>query len=230
MTAASGRDGKETSDGRTASFLYPERRYLALQHRTRAKGLAVLRLPAGTRARLVVWAPNARAVSLTGDFNAWGDQPMERMEGGVWVAFRADVSVGQHYKYCITGADGRTFLKSDPFASWSENRSATASIVWDGGHYVWQDGDYMEARKQKSFMTDPMSIYELHIGSWRSPTYGITYRTVADELAEYCAEMGFTHVEIMPVTEYPYDGSWGYQVTGYYAPTSRYGTPDDFRY
>ena len=180
--------------------------------------------------RFVVWAPNAQAVSLTGDFNAWGDQPMERMEGGVWVAFRADVSVGQHYKYCITGADGRTFLKSDPFASWSENRSATASIVWDGGHYVWQDGDYMEARKQKSFMTDPMSIYELHIGSWRSPTYGITYRTVADELAEYCAEMGFTHVEIMPVTEYPYDGSWGYQVTGYYAPTSRYGTPDDFRY
>ena len=164
--------------------------------------------------RFVVWAPNARAVSLTGDFNGWGDQPMERMEGGVWVAFRADVSVGQHYKYRITGADGKTVLKSDPFAAWSENRSETASIVWDGGHFAWQDGAYMKARAQKNFMTDPMSIYELHLGSWRSPAYGITYRTVADELAEYCAGMGFTHVEIMPVTEYPYDGSWGYPSIG----------------
>ena len=93
--------------------------------------------------RFVVWAPHARAVSLTGDFNGWGDQPMERMEGGVWVAFRADVSVGQHYKYRITGADGKTVLKSDPFAAWSENRSETASIVWDGGHFAWQDGAYM---------------------------------------------------------------------------------------
>ena len=180
--------------------------------------------------RFVVWAPNARAVSLTGDFNDWGDQPLEAFEGGVWVGFRADVRVGQHYKYRITGADGKTVEKADPFAAWSENRAETASIVWDGGHHVWQDQDFMEARSRKNFMTEPMSIYELHLGSWRSPAYGITYHTVADELADYCHDMGYTHVELMPVTEYPYDGSWGYQVTGYYAPTSRYGTPDDFRY
>ena len=125
--------------------------------------------------RFVVWAPNAQAVSLTGDFNGWTDQPLERMEGGVWLGFRADVSVGQHYKYRIVGADGNEVMKADPFAAWSENRSETASIVWDGGNYVWQDQSFMESRSRQNFMTAPMSIYELHIGSWRSPAYGITY-------------------------------------------------------
>ncbi len=180
--------------------------------------------------RFIVWAPNAQNVCLTGDFNGWSDTQMEREEGGVWVCFVNNAQVGNHYKYRITGADGKTVLKADPFAAWSENRSETASIVWDGGHFVWNDRKYMEKRGKSFFMKEPMSIYELHLGSWRHPGGGLNYRTIGDELAEYCKDMGFTHVELMPVTEYPYDGSWGYQVTGYYAPTSRYGTPDDFRY
>ena len=180
--------------------------------------------------RFVVWAPNARSVSLIGDFNGWSDQYMEAVEGGVWVCFSKDASVGNHYKYRIVGADGNTVLKADPFAAWSENRAETASIVWDGGHYIWQDSSFMDKRRSFNFMKEPMSIYELHLASWKKPECGLTYRSIGEELAEYCKKMEYTHVELMPITEYPYDGSWGYQVTGYYAPTSRYGTPDDFRY
>ncbi|MBQ9663288.1 MAG: 1,4-alpha-glucan branching protein GlgB [Oscillospiraceae bacterium] len=180
--------------------------------------------------RFIVWAPNAQKVSLIGDFNGWNDTPMERQEGGVWACFVDNAVVGHHYKYRVVGADGKTVLKSDPFAAWSENRSETASIVWDGGHFIWQDQRFMEQRSRQNFMTTPMSIYELHLGSWMYPDGGVNYRSIGDALAAYCSDMGYTHVELMPVTEYPYDGSWGYQVTGYYAPTSRYGTPDDFRY
>ncbi len=180
--------------------------------------------------RFLVWAPNARSISITGDFNDWGDTEMERVEGGVWAAFLENAKLGHHYKYRIVGANGETHLKADPFAAWSENREETASIVWDGGHHKWRDDHYMRERAGKNFMHEPMSIYELHLGSWRQPAGGLTYGAIADELGDYCKNMGYTHVELMPVTEYPYDGSWGYQVTGYYAPTSRYGTPDDFRY
>lgn len=180
--------------------------------------------------RFLVWAPNAKSVFLTGDFNAWDDTAMERVEGGVWATFVENAEVGHHYKYRIVCANGETHMKADPFAAWSENRAETASIVWDGGQYKWQDRHYMKQRESRNFMQEPMSIYELHLGSWRNPAFGISYRTVADELSVYCKEMGYTHIELMPITEYPYDGSWGYQVTGYYAPTSRYGTPDDFRY
>ena len=186
-------------------------------------------IPELSEFRFLVWAPHARSVSLTGDFNGWGEQPMELLEGGVWAAFRADAQVGHCYKYRIVGADGQTVLKADPFAAFSQNSAETASIVWDGGHHVWQDGEFMAQRASRNFMRAPMSIYEVHLGSWKIPEGGLNYRSLAEELADYCTRMHFTHIEMMPVTEYPYDGSWGYQVTGYYAPTSRYGTPDDFR-
>lgn len=183
--------------------------------------------------RFIVWAPNARSVSLVGNFNFWDRSAtfMERLEGGVWACFVEGLCNGELYKYCVTGADGGQVLKADPFAAFSQNGSETASIVWDGVDYEWRDGDYMQRRHGRDFMTEPMSIYELHPGSWRSlePDRPL-YRALADALTEYCRDMGYTHVEIMPVTEYPYDGSWGYQVTGYYAPTSRYGTPEDFKY
>ena len=180
--------------------------------------------------RFLVWAPNAREVTLVGEFNGWNGTPMERMEGDVWVCFVGNAHVSQCYKYRVTGADGKTVLKSDPFAAFSQSGKDNASLVWDGGHYVWQDGDYMRSRASQNFMTAPMSIYELHLGSWKTPARGLTYSALGEEIAAYCKDMGFTHVELMPVTEYPFDGSWGYQVTGYYAPTSRYGNPDDFRY
>ena len=180
--------------------------------------------------RFIVWAPNARQVSLTGDFNGWNPQPMEYEEGGVWVAFRADARHGHRYKYQIIGADGKTVMKADPCAQFNQNSSETASIVWNESRFTWQDGAFMQARAGRSFLREPMSIYEVHLGSWKIPEGGLTYRSIAEDLAAYCSEMHYTHVELMPVTEYPYDGSWGYQVTGYYAPTSRYGTPNDFRY
>ena len=183
--------------------------------------------------RFVVWAPNAQRVSLVGDFNSWdrAATPMECIDGGVWVCFVEGLSDGVLYKFCVTGADGHEILKSDPFAAWSEHGENTASRVWKGGSYKWTDESYMSRRAARDFMREPMSIYELHPGSWRELSgKKPAYRELADSLAVYCKHMGFTHVELMPITEYPYDGSWGYQVTGYYAPTSRYGNPDDFKY
>jgi len=183
--------------------------------------------------RFVVWAPNAQRVSLVGDFNSWdrAATPMEYIDGGVWVCFVEGLSDGVLYKFCVTGADGHEILKSDPFAAWSEHGENTASRVWKGGSYKWTDESYMSRRAARDFMREPMSIYELHPGSWRELSgKKPAYRELADSLAVYCKHMGFTHVELMPITEYPYDGSWGYQVTGYYAPTSRYGNPDDFKY
>ena len=183
--------------------------------------------------RFTVWAPNAQCVSLVGSFNGWDRDamPMEKIEGGVWVCFAEGIENGALYKYCVTGADGQQILKSDPFAAYSQTGSETASIVWNGGDFRWGDGEYMQRRAKRDFMTQPMSIYELHLGSWKNmPGERPMYRELADALADYCTDMGYTHIEIMPVTEYPLDASWGYQVTGYYAPTSRYGDPDDFKY
>lgn len=138
---------------------------------------------------------------------------------------------GALYKYAVTGPDGQTVLKADPFAAHCETGPATASKVWSLEGYVWHDRSYLRRRAERDVYRAPMSIYEVHLGSWRRPETGLPwYRSVADELADYCREMHYTHVELLPVTEYPYDGSWGYQVTGYYAPTSRYGTPQDFMY
>ncbi len=182
--------------------------------------------------RFLVWAPNARQVHLVGDFNGWDRQslPMEKREDGVWAVFVPALQNGQRYKFCIDGADGRQILKADPFAAFGQNGKETASIIWDGVPYAWGDGDYMAKRATRRFLSSPMNIYEVHAGSWKDLPGGVTYRTLADSLVDYCRRMHYTHVELLPVTEYPFDGSWGYQVTGYYSPTSRYGTPEDFKY
>lgn len=189
-------------------------------------------IPALKMHRFMVWAPNAERVTLVGDFNGWDREslPMEKLEGGVWALFVDNAHEGQMYKFCVHCCDGRTVLKSDPFAAFSQHGADTASIISCESHHRWGDSAYMRRRAKRNFMTEPMSVYEVHMGSWKDLPDGINYRSVGDALADYCADMGYTHVEIMPVTEFPYDGSWGYQVTGYYAPTSRYGTPDDFRY
>lgn len=189
-------------------------------------------IPALKMHRFMVWAPNAERVTLVGDFNGWDREslPMEKLEGGVWALFVDNAHEGQMYKFCVHCCDGRTVLKSDPFAAFSQHGADTASIISCESNHRWGDGAYMRRRAKRNFMTEPMSVYEVHMGSWKDLPDGINYRSVGDALADYCADMGYTHVEIMPVTEFPYDGSWGYQVTGYYAPTSRYGTPDDFKY
>ena len=176
-----------------------------------------------------VWAPNARAVRVVGDFNYWdGTGSAMRTLGasGVWELFVPGVEVGARYKFEICGPDGNWMQKADPMARATEIPPATASVVTDKFH-EWSDHEWMEARAAKDPHTSPMSVYEVHIGSWRQ---GLGYRTLADELVPYLKRMGYTHVEFMPVAEHPFGGSWGYQVTSYYAPTSRFGTPDDFRY
>ncbi|WP_043535525.1 1,4-alpha-glucan branching protein GlgB [Actinomyces polynesiensis] len=176
-----------------------------------------------------VWAPNARAVRVVGDFNFWdGTGSAMRSLGvsGVWEIFIPGVGVGARYKYEIQGPGGNWFQKADPLARATEIPPATASVVTDRFH-EWADGAWMDARPAKVPHRGPVSAYEVHIGSWRQ---GLGYRGLADELIPYLQETGFTHVEFMPVAEHPFGGSWGYQVTSYYAPTARYGTPDDFRY
>ena len=190
-------------------------------------------LPGTTGHRFAVWAPHAQHVALVGDFNGWdaGATPMDRLPDGTWVQTVDGLHDGALYKYAVTGADGQTVLKADPFAAHCETGPATASKVWSLEGYVWHDRSYLRRRAERDVYRAPMSIYEVHLGSWRRPETGLPwYRSIADELADYCREMHYTHVELLPVTEYPYDGSWGYQVTGYYAPTSRYGTPQDFMY
>lgn len=184
--------------------------------------------------RFCVWAPNARSVSVMGDFNGWdaAKTPMELYRNGVWVAFVPRLHDGDNYKYFVHGYDGSKIMKADPFAFHAEVRPQTASKVWNIGGYEWHDGAYLKHRMKRNVLKDAISIYEMHIGSWRiKEGYQFpNFREAADELADYVSSMGYTHVEIMPVAEHPYDGSWGYQVTGFYAVTSRYGTPQDFMY
>ena len=176
-----------------------------------------------------VWAPNARAVRVVGDFNYWdGSATAMRSLGacGVWELFVPGVGIGARYKFEICHRDGTWKQKADPLARATEIPPATASVVTDEFHQ-WQDQEWMEQRPQRDPHNSPMSIYEVHVGSWRQ---GLGYRGLADELIPYLKETGFTHVEFMPVAEHPFGGSWGYQVSSYYAPTARFGTPDDFRY
>ena len=180
--------------------------------------------------RFAVWAPNAKSVSLVGDFNGWDPvhTPMEK-RGGIWYCFVAGLGNGNLYKYCVTTAAGKTVWKSDPFAQWSQSDVNTASMVWTGSH-VWRDEGFMQRRAERNCFESPMSIYEMHLGSWKTPEDGVNYASIAPELAKYCTDMGYTHIELLPVMEYPYDPSWGYQITCYYAPTHRYGAPEDLKY
>ena len=184
-----------------------------------------------------VWAPNARAVRVVGDWNFWDGRvhPMRSLgSSGVWELFVPGVAAGAHYKYEVVAADGSLILKADPMAQGTEAPPATASVVVDST-YEWQDGQWMAGRPEGDPQARPMSVYEVHLGSWLHTPDGhggarpLTYRELADRLPSYVAELGFTHVELMPVAEHPFTGSWGYQVSAYYAPTARFGSPDDFR-
>ncbi len=187
----------------------------------------------------VVWAPNAATVSVIGEFNGWREEanPMTRLEpSGIYEGFVVGAKVGMLYKFFIKTKDGRGLYKADPFANYAEQRPGTASRITDITKLRWSDAAWMEARKQRDNDSLPVSIYEVHPGSWKKHPHGededgfYNYREFAKSLAEYVKEMGYTHVELMGIAEHPFDGSWGYQVTGYYAPTSRYGTPEDFAY
>jgi len=188
--------------------------------------------------RFVLWAPNARAVSIITARTGWDNEYwMERTENGVWELFIPNVGDGDAYRYIVEGADGVRRWKSDPLAFRAELRPANASIVCPLDTYSWGDEAYQAGRDNTKVLEKPMSIYELHLGSWKKGYRDehdedgfLNYRQIADDLAEYVTFMGYTHVELMGICEYPFDLSWGYQVTGYFAPTSRYGTPDDFRY
>ena len=185
-----------------------------------------------------VWAPNAKAVHVIGSFNGWDEEahPMEKLGPvGIWGLFIPEAAVGDMYKFLITAQDGRKLYKADPFANQAEYRPGTASIVADLSGFEWKDAAWMEQRDQKDMNREPMAIYECHIGSFMKHPDGTeegfyNYRQFADRIVEYLKEMKYTHVELMGIAEFPFDGSWGYQVTGYYAPTSRYGTPKDFMY
>lgn len=182
-----------------------------------------------------VWAPAAEAVSLVGEFNGWDPaaQPMENVRSsGVWELFTTLPHEYDIYKYCVTQKGGKVVLKADPYAFHAETRPASGSRVVDLAGYHWQDAAWLRLRRERDPMNSPMNIYEVHAGSWRTYPDGspLNYRALAGELIPYLKDMGFTHVELMPLAEYPFDGSWGYQVTGYYAPTSRYGTPADFMF
>lgn len=182
-----------------------------------------------------VWAPDARSVSVVGDFNKWDTQsnPMERVqEGSVWECFIPGLEQYELYKYCIETRDGRQLLKADPYAFHAQTAPENASKLYDLSGYEWHDQEWREAHGRRNPYRAPMNIYEVHLGSWRRYEDGncYDYRKFADELSEYLKDMGYNYVELMPLTEYPYDGSWGYQVTGYFAPTSRFGTPHDFMY
>ncbi len=182
-----------------------------------------------------VWAPNAEAVSVVGDFNGWqgGASPMRRVENsGVWETVISSLKVFDAYKYFIRTKDGRELFKSDPYAFHAETRPGNASKLYDIEGYKWHDEKWLAKRKSKSVYESPINIYEVHAGSWKQYEDGnfLSYRAMADELIPYVKDMGYTHIEFMPLSEYPYDGSWGYQVTGYFAPTSRYGEPKDLMY
>ena len=186
--------------------------------------------------RFIVWAPNAKRVSVVGDFNNWDGrrhQMRNRGVSGLWELFIPDIPEGAVYKYEIRSNNGDApFLKADPYAFAAELRPKTGSVVRDITHYQWKDQAWMEGRTRQNSLSAPLSIYEVHLGSWRRvPEDGnrwLTYRELAASLIPYVKDMGYTHIELMPVTEHPFDGSWGYQTTGYFAPTSRFGTPEEF--
>jgi 1,4-alpha-glucan branching enzyme len=205
--------------------LIGEGRHRDLAHRLGARHVTVAGVE-GTA--FAVWAPAARAVHVTGDFDHWrSERPMRSLGGsGIWELFLPEAAPGDRYKYAITTRFGTTQLKADPVARETEVPPRTASVVTSDAPYSWHDADWLATRGAAHPWTAPMTIYEVHLGSWR---LGRSYVEAADELGDYVADLGFTHVELLPVMEHPFTGSWGYQVTGFYAPTARFGRPDDFR-
>jgi 1,4-alpha-glucan branching enzyme len=214
-------------------FLFRQGSHFRLHHRL---GAHVAQQKGVSGAHFALWAPNAERVSVFGDFNGWtrdshaltprGDQ------SGIWERFVPGAGAGALYKYHLVTRDGRSFEKADPFARAAEVPPRTASRIWRDD-YAWGDGEWMQTRRARNALDAPISIYELHLGSWRRPGDDpgrlLTYRDLAELLPEYLGGLGFTHVELMPVMEHPFYGSWGYQCTGFFAPTSRYGTPEDFK-
>ncbi len=186
-------------------------------------------------AHFAVWAPDAHYVAVIGEWNQWtpGPNPLTKdHDTGIWTGFVEGVHAGQGYKYWVQARSGLSSERCDPFGFWSENRPSTASRLWDITRYQWGDAAWIEERPKVSAYEKPMNIYEVHLGSWMKDVFAnrwLTYAELAPKLAEYCRGMGYTHVELMPITEHPFDGSWGYQCTGYFAPTARFGNPDEFR-
>lgn len=185
--------------------------------------------------QFAVWAPNAERVSVVGAFNRWDGRchPMQVRGGnGIWELFIPGIGPGELYKFEIRSREGEVMVKTDPYAQQYEVRPNNACIITLEGEYSWSDADWLEARAKWDWQHEPMSIYELHLGSWRRDEEDqfLNYRELAEQIVNYIKELGFSHIELMPVTEHPFDGSWGYQATGYFAPTSRFGSPDDFRY
>ena len=202
-------------------------------HAHRLLGARVHQADGASGVLFSVWAPSAERVSVVGDFNRWNGRsyPMRVHGNGVWELFIPDLPPGVVYKYEIRAKNGDVFLKSDPYGRHFELRPNNASIVEPASKFKWSDKTWLSARAEFDWQRDPMSIYEVHLGSWERGPEGemLNYRELAPRLVEHAKKLGFTHVELMPITEHPYDKSWGYQTTGYYAPTSRFGTPDDFR-
>ena len=185
--------------------------------------------------RFSVWAPEAEAVRVVGDWNNWSENthPLQRLSTtGIWYGFFTDIKEGVCYKYAIDAKDKMTYLKADPYAVMCELRPGTASVVRTLKNFKWTDKSWLNNRGKKDNISSPMNIYEVHASSWKVHSDGslYSYKELADELVPYVADMGYTHIELMPLTEYPFDGSWGYQVTGYFAATSRHGTPEDLKY
>jgi len=183
--------------------------------------------------RFRTWAPCAESISIVGDFNKWsiGEHPMKPIGGGIWEGYIKGLKKFDNYKFAITDKFNRTFLKADPFALHAETPPSTASKIYDISGFKWSDAKFLQERKDRQHFSLPMNIYEVHAGSFkRNNGQKISYVELADTLIPYVKDMGYTHIELMPLTEYPFGGSWGYQATGLYAPTSRYGTPHDFMY
>ena len=184
--------------------------------------------------RFAVWAPNAQVVSVTGDFNSWDRtrHAMRLRDGGIWEIFLPGVAAGACYKYSVLAQDGGEQDKADPYGFFAEVPPKSASIIWPLNNYAWGDTEWMEARERRNILRDPVSVYEVHLESWLQGPFHerLSYKELAEKLVTYACRMNYTHLELLPLMEHPFIGSWGYQVTGYFAPTSRFGNPDEFRY